>query len=222
MSAVNETVESASARRAGLVLVAATIVSIVAMAHHPSVGSHEPAAAIAEIGTKATLNRLVHGVLIALMGLELCAFAVFGDRLGTRRDAVRVGFVAYALGIGAMIGAALISGFVITGLAAHYAEAGADPAAFANLARLAMTGNQALAQFGTVAISAAILAWSIALLRDRSRRWLAIVGFAASMLPALALVAGVIRLDVHGMTLVVVAEAIWNIAVGVALIRGKL
>ena len=222
MPALNEPVESASARRAGIVLVAATIVSIVAMAHHPSVGSHDPGAAIAEIGTKASLSRIVHGVLIALMGLELYAFAVFADRIGARRDAVRVGFVGYAIGIGAMIGAATISGFVITSLAAHFADAGADPSAFANLARLAMTGNQALAQLGTIAISAAILAWSIALLRDRSNRWLAIIGFAASVLPALALVAGVIRLDVTGMTLVVVAEAVWNLAVGVALIRGKL
>jgi len=222
MSAVTETAESASARRAGIVLVAATVVSIVAMAHHPSVGSHDPGAAIAEIGTKATLSRLVHGVLIALMGLELYAFAVFAERLGARRDAVRIGFVAYAIGIGAMIGAALISGFVVTSLAAHYADAGADPSAFANLARLAMTGNQALAQLGTIAISAAILAWSIALLHDRAHRWLAIVGLAASMLPALALVAGVIRLDVTGMTLVVVAEAVWNVAAGFALIRGKL
>jgi hypothetical protein len=42
------------------------------------------------------------------------------------------------------------------------------------------------------------------------------------VLPAVALVAGVIRLDVTGMTLVVVAEAIWNVAAGVALIRGRL
>ena len=222
MSAVTETAESASARRAGIVLVAATVVSIVAMAHHPSVGSHDPGAAIAEIGTKATLSRFVHGVLIALMGLELYAFAVFADRIGTRRDSVRIGFVAYTIGIGAMIGAALISGFVVTRLASHYAEAGADPAAFANLARLAMAGNQSLAQLGVIAISVATLAWSVALLHDRAQRWLAIVGLAASVLPALALVAGVIQLDVSGMTLVVVAEAIWNIAAGVALIRGRL
>jgi hypothetical protein len=222
MSAVTETAEFVSARRAGIVLVAATIVSILAMAHHPSVGSHDPGAAIAEIGTKATLNRIVHGVLIALMGLEAYAFTVFADRIGARRDMVRVGFVAYAIGIGAMIGAALISGFIVTRLASHYAEAGTDPSAFANLASLAMAGNQSLAQLGVIAISAAILAWSVALLHDRAQRWLAIVGFAASVLPALALVAGVIRLDVTGMTLVVVAEAVWNVAVGVALIRGRL
>jgi hypothetical protein len=222
MSVVGESAETASARRAGIVLVAATLVSIVAMAHHPSVASHDAGAAIAEIGTKATLNRIVHGVLIALMGIEAWAFAVFADRLGGRRDAVRLGFVAYAIGIGAMIGAALISGFVVTRLAAHYADAEADPSAFANLAQLAMAGNQALAALGVVAISVAILAWSVALLHDRARRGLAIVGLTASVLPALALLAGVIRLDVAGMTLVVVAEAVWNIAAGVALIRRRL
>jgi hypothetical protein len=222
MSVVGESAETASARRAGIVLVAATLVSIVAMAHHPSVASHDPGAAIAEIGTKATLNRIVHGVLIALMGIEAWAFAVFADRLGGRRDAVRLGFVAYAIGIGAMIGAALISGFVVTRLAAHHADAGADPSAFADLAQLAMAGNQALAALGVVAISVAILAWSVALLHDRAQRGLAIVGLAASVLPALALLAGVIRLDVAGMTLVVVAEAVWNVAAGVALIRGRL
>ena len=222
MPVITESAESFSARRAGIVLVAATIVSILAMAHHPSIHSHEPAAAIAEIGTKAALGRIVHGVLIALMGLELYAFAVLADRLGARRDAVRLGFVAYAIGIGAMIGAALISGFVVTHLASHYAEAGADPSAFTNLARFAMAGNQSLAQLGVIAISVAILAWSVALLHDRAQRWLAIVGLAASVLPALALVAGATRLDVSGMTLVVIAEAIWNVAVGVALIRGRL
>lgn len=222
MSAVVETAETPGARRAGIVLVAATLVSILAMAHHPSVGSHDASAAIAEIGTKATLNRIVHGVLIALVGLELWAYTVFADRLRRARDIVRLGSIAYAIGSGAMIGAALISGFVVTRLAARYAEAGADPAAFANLAHFAMSGNQALAQLGTIAISAAILAWSIALLHERALRWLAIVGLAASVLPALALVVGVIRLDVSGMTLVVVAEAVWNLAVGVALVRGRL
>jgi hypothetical protein len=222
MSAETETAESASTRHAGIVLIAATFVSIVAMAHHPSVAAHDPIAAIAEIGTKATLNRIVHGVLIALMGLELYAFAVFADRIGPRRDAVRIGFVAYAIGIGAMIGAALTSGFVVTSLAAHYADAGADASAFANHARLAMTGNQALAQLGTIAISAAILAWSVALLRVRTHRVLALIGLLASVLPAFALGAGMIRLDVSGMTIVVVAEAVWNIAAGVTLIRGRL
>jgi hypothetical protein len=222
VSVSTETAEMASARRAGIVLIAATLASIVAMAHHPSIGSHEAGAAIAEIHAKAGVNRLVHGVLIALIALELCAFLVFAHRIGTRRDAVRLGVVAWSIGTGAMIGAALISGFVITELAAHYAETTVDPSAFAHLARLAMSGNQALAQLGTIAFSAAILAWSLALLRDPERRGLALIGLAASVLPALALAAGVIRLDVTGMTLVVAAEAVWNVAAGIALIRGRI
>ena len=59
-------------------------------------------------------------------------------------------------------------------------------------------------------------------MHDRTRaRWLAIVGFVTGIAPAVALAVGAIRLDVHGMLLVVVAQAIWNLGAGIALIRGK-
>src|SRR5512144_1922292 len=109
-----------SARVAGIVLIVVPLLSILMMAHHPSAGSHEPASLVAEIADKAPLSRIVHGVLIALMGAELFAFIAFCRRLGFERSAVRAGFVAYSIGTGAMIGAALISGFVISDLAAHY------------------------------------------------------------------------------------------------------
>jgi hypothetical protein len=44
----------------------------------------------------------------------------------------------------------------------------------------------------------------------------------AGLAPAIALLAGVIRLDVHGMLLVVVAQAVWNLAAGTELIRGRI
>jgi len=45
---------------------------------------------------------------------------------------------------------------------------------------------------------------------------------AAGLAPAIALFAGAIRLDVHGMLLVVIAQAIWNLAAGTELIRGRI
>ena len=86
-----------------------------------------------------------------------------------------------------------------------------------------MTGNQALAKLGVIATSAAIVLWAIALLHDSKRaRWLAIVGLATGLAPALALLAGWIRLDVHGMLIVVIAQALWNLAAGTELIRGRI
>jgi hypothetical protein len=215
--------DAANTRTAGIVLVAATLLSILMMAHHPSVGAHDAAAVVAEMSGKADLSRIVHGVLIALIGAELFAFLVFCDRLGARRNEVRAGLVAYAIGAGAMIGAALISGFVVTSLAAHYAGLSADDAnRFVDLSRLGMSGNQALAKLGVMGMSAAIVAWSIALFADRANRWLAVVGFVIGAAPVVALLVGAIRLDVTGMTLVVVCQAVWNVLVGIQLIRAKI
>ncbi|HET7923388.1 MAG TPA: hypothetical protein VFL30_00735 [Rhodanobacteraceae bacterium] len=225
MTTANEIPDGAGtageARIAGIVLVATTLLSILMMAHHPSASTHEPASLAADIAGTATLSRIVHGTLIAIIGAELYAFAVFSGRLSQGRGAARAALVAYAIGAGAMIGAALISGFVVSNLGIYYSTA-ADPAPFVDFARVCMTGNQALAKLGVVAMSAAIVLWSIALLHDRSRdRWLPIVGFVTGLAPAIALFAGAIRLDVHGMLLVVVAQAIWNLAAGIALIRGR-
>ena len=210
-------------RVAGIVLIAVPLLSILMMAHHPSAGSHEPAALVAEIADKAQLSRIVHGVLIALMGAELFAFIAFCKRLGFERSAVRAGFVAYSIGTGAMIGAALISGFIISDLAAHYVQQpSADPASFVDLSRLAMAGNQALAKLGVIAMSTAIVSWSVALIHRTRDRWVGIAGFVAGFAPAIALLAGVVRLDVGGMTLVVICQAAWIVIVGIQMVRARI
>ncbi|HEY6893909.1 MAG TPA: hypothetical protein VI258_07065 [Rhodanobacteraceae bacterium] len=218
----NEAGAAGEARIAGGVLVAATLLSILMMAHHPTASTHDAASLAADIAGSATLSRVVHGVLIALIASELYAFVVFAGRLATGRSAARAGLVAYAIGTGAMIGAALISGFVVSSLGVYYAGV-ADPAPFVDFARLSMTGNQALAKLGVVATSIAIVLWAIALLHDSKRaRWLAIVGFATGLVPAIALLGGWIRLDVNGMLAVVLAQAIWNLAAGAELLRGRI
>ena len=212
-----------AARFAGIVLIVVPLLSILMMAHHPSAGSHDPAALVAEIADKSRLSRIVHGVLIALMGAELFAFIAFCRRLGFERSAVRAGFVAYSIGTGAMLGAALISGFVISDLAAHYVQQpSGDATAFVDLSRLAMIGNQALAKLGVVAMSAAIVLWSAALFRNGQDRWVGIAGFVAGLGPAIALLVGAVRLDVGGMTLVVVCQAAWIVIVGIQMIRTKI
>src|ERR1700742_3591601 len=107
----NVTGTAGEARTAGIVLVATTLLSILMMAHHPTASTHEPASLAADITSTATLSRVVHGVLIALIGVELYAFLVLSGRIVLGRSAARAGFVAYSIGAGAMMGAALISGF---------------------------------------------------------------------------------------------------------------
>ena len=66
------------------------------------------------------------------------------------------------------------------------------------------------------------LAWSLALFpRPGAARWIGLAGLLAGGLPIAGLLAGLLALDVHGMGLVVLAEAAWNVAVAVWLLRTR-
>lgn len=207
-------------RTAGIILIASSVLAVLFMAHHPTAETHDAAALAADIGGKVWLSRLVHGGLIALIAVQLFAFTVFCRWVGAERTTVGAGLIAYAIGTGAMIGAALISGFVVSDLATHYANEGASESkTFVDLLRLSMTGNQALANLGVFAMSTAIVLWALALFRTRRPMWVAVVGLLTGLLPAIALAAGLIHLNVVGMLLVVIAQTVWNLSVGVLLVR---
>jgi hypothetical protein len=213
-----------NARIAGIAMALASLLSVALMMRHPSLGSHSIAEVVDEIGAKAMPSRVVHGALIALIGTLIYAFIEFSQRLGSKRLPVRAGLVAYLMGSGTMIGAALISGFLVPDLAATFARGRAeDLDAFRNLLTLCSLGNRTLANCGVIAMSAGILLWSIALLSSHRRHVrIGVLGLVAGAAPAGALLLGLFRLDVLGMTLVVVCQTPWNLAVGVALARGKL
>jgi hypothetical protein len=51
-------------------------------------------------------------------------------------------------------------------------------------------------------------------------RLLGTLGLLIGLLQAAALAMGVLHLDVHGMTQVVLLQSVWNVGVGLLLIRG--
>lgn len=122
----------------------------------------------------------------------------------------------YWLGVGAMVGAALVSGFASGDFAGHVLRNGGDPQVAAQVLSFAFSLNQTLAGFGTLAMSFAVLAWSIGLWCSPARlaRAIAVYGVLVGAACCVAYATGVLRLDVTGMTLVVVAHAVWYFAVG--------
>lgn len=212
---------SASARGAGALLIAATLLEMLAMAHHPTVHSHELAQAIAQLKELAGASAWVHGILITLMWLGFFALSEFTLRRNPARPAIRFGFMAYALGVALMTGAAIVDGFITPQVA--LASAGPDPDNLritGHLVNLCLMCNQALARLGVVAMSAGIAAWSLDLVRAAGlERVLGVLGIAVGIVCAGALIAGPLRLDVHGMLAVIVAQGIWCIGVGVLLWR---
>jgi len=114
-----------------------------------------------------------------------------------------------------------VSGFITPRIAlAVPALAPADPALIAQLATFATLFNQAFARCAAVLTSAGIALWSLDLLRGSvGARAVGVFGFLTGLGCATALVVGVLRLDVHGMTAVVVLQSAWMIGVGVLLLR---
>jgi len=210
------------ARIAGGLLIAAPLLQVLGMAHHPSVQAHEAAAVLAQLRASARLSAAVHGMLIALMFAVLLALTEFSVARGLSRPAVRAGLITYGAGVLAMTAAALVSGFITPRLALlNPAAAAADPALTVQLAGFAMLLNQAFAKCGAVLMSAGIAAWSLELTRAAGPAWaVGVFGLVTGLGGALALCAGLLPLNVHGMRLVTVLQAAWAVGAGWVLLAG--
>ena len=140
--------------------------------------AHDAAAVLVQLQALGALSAWVHGVLIALMLTVFFALTEFAWQRGITRPAIRAGLIAYAVGVVAMTGAALVDGFVTPRVAILGAGLrAADLSITAQLLNLCILFNQALARLGAIAMSAAIIAWSLdLLLRAGLERALGVVG----------------------------------------------
>jgi hypothetical protein len=207
---------------AGIAIAVSAIATIFAIAHHPTVTTRAPAEAIAQMVRLATMDRIVHGVVIVLLGALLFGFSVFSLRRGLHRQLVVAALLAYAAGSGVMIGAALIDGFLIPQIAARYAGARPDVITFAAqiLSVCAMT-IQILAQFGVLALSSAVVLWSADLVQTPGAlRVTGIIGVASGA-AAVVVLAFAGWLNPHNLIAIVLLQAIWYVAIAVLLIRGR-
>ena len=204
-------------------LLLGSIASVLLMLRHPSVHSHRIADVLEELRRLSFGNGLVHGSLLVAMLVVFLGFLGLADRLGWRDPRVRSALLAQGAGFACMLFAALINGFVIARIAASYAAVPAEELTALEPTMVALhAANQTAAQAGTIALSLSILAWSLALFpRPGAARWIGLAGLLAGGLPIAGLLAGLLALDVHGMGLVVLAEAAWNVAVAVWLLRTR-
>ena len=208
----------------GVVLLFVTLLAVAAMAHHPTVArAPDLQHAIQGLALLGRTSALVHAALIGLMLVTLHCLTEFAWRRGLARPLVRGGLIAYATGVLVMIGAALVSGFVVTDVASTVAhETTGDLQIARQLLQLCGSVNQACARFGAVAMSAGIALWSLDLLRERGiARGVGLLGIVVGLVPIVALLAGAIRLDVHGMLQVVLLQAAWNLGIAALLMRER-
>jgi hypothetical protein len=160
-----------SDRTVGIVMLTSAVLTVVAMAHHPS-GAHG-----------GTLVYLVHGTMIVLLSTMFFGFSYYSLRRGLSHPLILAGLVAYLLNYFAHIVAGTINGFIVPALT----EQGQDiPHA---LFVFAWESNQAFARLGTVATAVAFTFWGFDLLsREKGfTRLIGGLGIAAGTLPLLLL-----------------------------------
>jgi hypothetical protein len=195
----------ANDRVAGGILVAASLASVLMMAHHPA-SAHDLA-----------MGQFVHGAMIVIVGLTALGLAQFSRALGLGRLGVLAGLIAYGIALFSNIGAATINGFVVTNLVAKGVD---DRDIFA----LAWEANQALARMGVAATGVAFLLWSVELLRRTGwmGRAIGAVGLLAGALPVVLLGTGLLTMHLHGAILIYGGQAAWMALAGLYLWSGKM
>jgi hypothetical protein len=209
-------------RAAGWALIGASILSVALMARHPSTGAHGIGEALAEIVDESRETKVVHGGLIALMFVLVFGFLGLCERIGPGLVRVRLAAIAYVVGNLSFLGAAAVSGFVVPGVAERYGTGSHGELTSAHgLLALCHLGNQSLAAIGTIATSAAIGLLSTRWVRQRGvLAAIGVLGILVGGAATAGILTGHLRLHVHGMGAVVLAQSVWSVAAGTLLLRG--
>lgn len=189
---------------------------LLTMLLHPTGGE---AIANRDAGHAAVLlrARAVHALAIAALPLLLSGMGLLSWRLRARSVTAALAFAAWLLATGAILAAAVASGFIspalIEALPSPSSSAAADIARRAALQQqlhYTFTWNQG---FSTVYVGLAALAftaWGLAMRGSPGfPRVLAMAAPVVGLLPPLLLAVGHLRLDVGGFGLVVLLHSAW-------------
>jgi heme A synthase len=212
-------------RKAGLAFIAGSTGGMVTMAIHPtSAGVLTPA----QFERLAVVSGLAHSLaMVSFLVMFLGAIGLtrrLAVREGERQDRLAIsGLVGYGFGAVALLLATAVSGFIVPDIMRHMIR---DTAANASQWRMIIDAvfqfNQAFARIYSVAASVAVMLWSVSALRNGGMGKV-IAFYGCLIAPVLTVLIGVghLRLDVHGMAVVVLAHAIWFVGVGVEMWRGN-
>jgi hypothetical protein len=208
----------------GAFLLATAVLTTVALTHHPSFGSHQPADVPKALAAGSAMNQAFHGFMIVMLGVLYVGLVGYSRRRGLDSPLVLGALVAATAGLAAEAGAALIDGFFVSVFGTYIARG--NPALVSQgmqVIAAAAVVLQILAKSGLVAISAAIVFWSIQLFDgDRAHVALGIVGCIAGSITIVLTSTVATTLDPHNVALVYGTQAFWYGFAGVLMIQRRL
>jgi hypothetical protein len=186
------------------------------MAIHPTGSASLTAAEVAHLSLVSAIAHSLAMLSVLLLFLGACGLA---RRLAAADRISFAAIVTYGFACVAIMIAAAVSGFIVPDIMKHMVRD--DPAA-AHQWQIVIAGifqiNQAFARIYSVAASIAIILWSVSAFRNGGLgRSVAIYGCVIAPLLILGIAVGHLRLDVHGMAVVMLGQVIWFIVVGAQL-----
>lgn len=206
----------------GVALVVGSAGGLVTMIFHPT--GHDLLAQADEVARRnEAITAATHSLALASIPILLFGFSGLSRRLGWDDPPVSAAFIAYEFGAAAAMCAAVINGVVGPTLTRRILDADEPTrqvlrAVFMNNTLL----NQAFSKVFAVASSAAVLLWSVSILRRGGfPRSVGIIGCVVGLAGLAVLLPGYLRLNVHGFSLLVFAQSAWIILLGVFLCRWK-
>jgi len=215
-------INTPSYRPAAVALVACTVLSAIAVAAHPSVDVSSASQLLADMVKGRRADEHVHAAVIIFMAGYFFGFVGFAQRVGLQRTTVRLGLIAYGIGALAMIGAAMLDGFITPGYAAQFAGAPPEKAEMAvAILQLAWTMLQYLSVLGFIGMSVGMLGVSLPLLQAGGlARITGIAGLISGVLPVGFLVVAQVNLDPPLLIGILAVQAIWNLTAAAWLVHG--
>lgn len=212
-------------RAAGLAIAAGTILSTITVAADSSASGDSPRAFLMSMIAISASKALVHLVAMAAVLAYAFGFTTLARRLDLQRPLVLAGLGAFLFGCVAMLGATLIDGFISSDVAAAFANA-PSPESVKQGYNLVLYGDIVLtdlARLGWVLQALATIAWAPALLAGAGwQRVTGVVGLLSGGLVIAAVVAAGAMMSMQALLSIILAQAVWNLAVAVLLMRGRM
>lgn len=202
--------------KSGVALILGTIGGLVTMAIHPTSAGAATATQADHLALHSAIAHSLAMLSSLAMVLGVCGLT---KRLNAPDRLAFSGMIAYLFGAVAILIATAVSGFIVPALMHRMSQDAPGAAGEWHIAIVSIFQiNQAFAGIYTVAVSIAVALWSVSALKQGMRgRLLMLYGCVSAPLLVLGICIGMLRLNVPGMALVVVAQGIWFIGVGIQL-----
>lgn len=212
---------SNSTRAAGAVLLGLCALALLFIAHHPTLGTPGYDTLAEEAAAESGLNGIVHGMLIVITAGFFVCLAMFAELLNRNYFLTRAGLLVFGIATLTMIGAALVSGFIVPETAGKLLSAGMA-SEFEPILRMLGATNQVLAETGVIAYGAGMLLWAARMVRMSGfARISGLAGIAGGIVLAGGILSGQLQLNIPGMTLALAIMCAWFVTAGFVMISRR-